>query len=97
MVAAQVPVALLDSAAILQTARCLDAVDECEERFNNPDIDAKTRFQYLALKVKVIAECGKWLERICATPGSRIRIGVKPVIEKKPGRLQQIMERKGQL
>jgi hypothetical protein len=97
MVTARVPVEHLDEAVITQTARCLDTIDECEVRNYDKALDPKTRYAYMSLQLKAIAECGKWLERICATPGSRARIGVKPVQEKKMGELERIMKRKGQI
>lgn len=94
MIAAKIPTTQLDAETILQTARCLYAIEEAEQYSQSDELDTKARFTALSLKLKAIAESGKWLDRIGATPGARARLGMKAPVDKPMGPLAKIMAQK---
>ncbi len=98
MLAAQVPVAAIDSHAITQTARCLHAAEVAEEMYEDRrekeegGPDYKARLAALSLAEKYGNQLLKWLDKIGATPASRTRLGIKPVPEKKESALERILK-----
>ena len=94
MLAAKIPALQLDTATILQAARCLNTIEVAESFTESDDLDSEGRLKALNLQLKAITESGKWLERIGATPGARARIGIKPEPEKKESALAKMLKQR---
>ena len=88
---AKVPIKQIDSHAITMAARCLDSVEQAEKMAEDPEIPPDQRISALRLKAAFGKDLQRWLEMICATPGTRARIGLKPPDEKKGGRLAEML------
>jgi hypothetical protein len=94
LAAAAVPIKQADSYAITMAARCLYSVEEAEKLIGDGKTPAELRISALRLVSQNGKDLQRWLELICATPGSRARIGLKPAPEKKKGPLAAILEAK---
>lgn len=92
--AAKVPIKQADAHAITMAARCLYAVEEAERIAGDGDLPADQRMQALRLVAQQGKDLQRWLELICATPGSRARIGLKTETKKAPGPLAQLLAAK---
>jgi len=91
---AKVPIKQIDSHAITMAARCLDSVEEAERLSEDAGLEPDKRLSALRLKGQFGKDLMQWLQLICATPGARARIGLKPAPEKKTGMLAQMMAAK---
>jgi hypothetical protein len=74
----------VDGYAIAQAVRCISAIEDAEEISNSGEANFDQRLSALRLKYQYGSSLKDWLDRICATPGTRARIGIHPKTEKKP-------------
>jgi hypothetical protein len=93
LVAAKVSIKRVDSHAIAQAVRCIAAIEEAEAIGNDGDANFDQRLAALRLKYQYGQSLKDWLDRICATPGSRARISsMKPDPPKRePGPLERLL------
>jgi hypothetical protein len=92
---AGVPIKQIDSYAVTMAARCLEAVERAEALATAGDSPVEAKLAALRLQGQYGKDLIQWLQLICATPGARARIGMKP--DKKPaaaGPLAQILAAK---
>jgi len=91
LIAASVPIKSIDSHAIAMAAQCLNAIRETEGLVMDQELDAEKRLMALRLNAQYGRDLKDWLQLICATPGSRARIGVTSEPKKKLGPLAQLL------
>ena len=94
LLAARVPIKQVDAHAILMAARTLDAVEAAERIAEDGELDAEKRLTALRLKAQFGKDLIQWLQLICATPGTRARIGVGGQPKKAAGPLAQLLAAK---
>ena len=92
--AAKVPIKHIDGHAIMMAVECLDSVQQAEELMSDQDLEPESRLAALKCKMQAGRDLMQWLEKICATPGSRARIGVKAEPEKKGGVLAELLAKR---
>lgn len=88
---AKVPVKQIDAHVIVMAARAMATVENWEAVELDAEQDALVRISAGRLKQAASKDLIQWLQLICATPGSRARIGLKPPVERKGGRLAEML------
>jgi len=82
--AAKVPIKHIDGHAIMMAVECLDSVQQAEELMESKDLEPESRLAALKCKMQAGRDLMQWLDKICATPGSRARIVKERAEEPKP-------------
>jgi hypothetical protein len=77
LTAADVSLLGIDTYALAMAAYSLSAVAEWGARENGPDLEVETRLGIAKHVLKHQAASQSWLEKIGATPSSRLRMGIK--------------------
>lgn len=91
---AKVPIKQIDSHAITMAARCLASIESAEEIAGDDTAQPETRLSAIRLVTQASKDLVQWLQLICATPGTRARIGLKTAPEKKAGPLAALLAAK---
>lgn len=91
---AKVPVEAVDTYAIAQAAVCQAAVEESSLLLADQNLEPSMRINAWKILSQMSKELRQWLPLICATTGSRVRIGLKVAPDKKMGPLAQLLAAK---
>lgn len=77
LLAANVQLQQVDAYAVELAARCTKAIRDLDRVLEDPELDGKSRIKAITAGALLSRDQMRYLQAICATPGSRIRI-VKP-------------------
>lgn len=91
LTAAKVPIKAIDAHAISMAATCLEAIQEAEDMYRDLKGVSSLRVEAMKLKARYQRDLQSWLNLICATPGARARLGMKPAPERKGGKLAELL------
>lgn len=94
LLAARVPLERVDGHALAMAVRCISAIEGAERIANDGESTTEQILGAYRLMSAYSKDLKDWLQIVCAAPGARARIGLKPPPEKKESKIAEFLARR---